>query len=148
MSSELLEEITIQLKHPIEYHVKGETEQATFVNLKPPTSKNVSSCAKIKQLFYIAAQKERKDRIVSEDSNVEKNDSSEDASPSEILALFYMTGTDIDYLFTTFKNIFKNGTMFFDGEQSATKHLLDSLHLDDLENCIGVYISNFTIPSL
>ena len=79
--------------------------------------------------------------------NEEENEKDKDLTPSDIISIFYISETNLDSLFSVFKNLLKS-TCLFDGEIKATKHLLDSLELSDLENIIGEYFLNFVMPSI
>lgn len=146
---DLKKEVVVTLDQPIMYDYKGEREEATFVTLFPPTSKNLQECAVIKQMFYQAANDFSDGSSNDSDSDSDSADSdSGDLSGDDLMQMFYASKIDINKLFLNCKELFKSGVAKLDGQQKLTAPLLDQIEIDDFEKIVGDYLVNFTLSSI
>lgn len=140
------DEINFELTEPFKYAVKGEQEEAKFITLHAPTSRNMSQIAFLKQAFYRALPKGQQDDEIKDDTKKKEDD----ITGEDIMDIL-MSSMDVDLskvlimakeLFTA-KNI-----AFVDGEEKVTKPILESMHPDDFMAMVGEYLANFTLASV
>lgn len=136
-------EITFELTTPIQYAKKGELEAGTFINLKAPTSKNMTECAFLKQAFFRAIgsipKQDREKAEVPDDGDIDGE---------AIMSLITMsTGVELGSVLLTARELFTSGLAMVEGEVKLTKPIMDEMSQDDLEAMTGEYLANFTLAS-
>ena len=136
-------EVTYELKKPFEYAFKGEQREAQFVSLFPPTMKQHSQAAALKQSIV---------RIVTDAVRNAGDESSEgvnteDSITSEMVVnTIYGSGcVDVSVIWEQVKALLKENVALIDGEQKLTAPLIDKMSPSDFENMAGEYIANFTL---
>lgn len=149
---DLLKEQTFTLSAPLEYSSKGDTLQATFVTLIPPTSKLMKQCSAIKQLFYRAAHFVQKNNVnknsEEKDQDESKNDDEESDDNEGLYDVFYLSDIDIEDVILAFRKLYKAGGILIDGEVKVTDPLIDKISLDDFEKISSIYLGNFIAASM
>lgn len=145
MSEELKSEHVYQLTTPFPYGTaSGEKEDASFITLKAPTSRNSRECAALKQAFF---------RAVADNEGGEGDGESnlENIQGADVLMTMAMsTAVDLPDVLETAKHLFTKGRVaFVEGEEKVplTKPLLELMSQDDVEGMLGDYLVNFTLAS-
>lgn len=137
-----MSELTYTLTSPFDYAHKGEQVAASWIELKPPTSKNMTQCAALKQAFYRALPDdgEVKDETADKE-NIEING-------DDIMSLI-IRSKDVELITVLLhaRELFTSGLALVDGEEKLTKPLLDMMSNDDVENMTGEYLANFILAS-
>lgn len=134
-------DITFTLSQPIEYAKGGELEVGTFVTIMPPTSKNMTECAALKQAFF---------RALPKDGQVEAESDGDDAelTGDAIMTLITMSKeVELGSVLLTAKELLTSGVAMVEGEEKLTKPLFDKLSQDDVEALTGEYLVNFILAS-
>ena len=133
--------ITYELDTPFDYAHKGEKIEASFIELKAPTSRNMRECAFLKQAFFHSLPDDKGE----EDG--EKGDPSA-VSGSQVISMMYLShDVDMVPVLGHAKELFTSGVAMVDGEEKLTKPLMDTLSQIDLENMLGDYLINFIVAS-
>ncbi len=144
-----MSDLTVNLKHKIDYDYKGEKVEASFVSISPPTVKHIHLTSVLKQAFQVSAVKNNernKDKYVEEKDD--KNDSK--TENSDAVAVIYAGGSDINIkeVMLTAKELMTSGLVLVEGEEKLTKPLCDKLDQEDFEEILGAFLVNFILASL
>jgi len=169
-----MKEVTVTLKTPIEYAYKGEMLKASFVTIKPTTTKHIHLTSVLKQAFQVSAmkmsertdaeelkelkeekaaekaEKDAKNTENGEESNDKKAKKDEKISPSDLMSTIYMGGKDINIkeIVLTGKELLTSGIVMVEGEEKLTRPLCDKLSQEDFEEILGSIMVNFIVASL
>ena len=139
---ELKTEFDYELETKFSYAYKGDMQEASFIRLKAPSSKNISQCADLKQAFM---------RALPTDGKVEEGKDSkglDDLDGESIMMLISMSkDVSLKSVLISARELFSSGLAFVDGETKVTKPILDDMSQDDLENMLGEYYLNFILAS-
>jgi len=134
--------ISVDLSQPIEYAKGGELEAGTFITMDPPSSRNMTECAALKQAFF---------RALPKDGTVETDDT--DSNSAEITGEAIMTlitmskDVELGTVLLLAKELLTSGVAKVEGEVKLTKPLFDNLSQDDVELLVGEYMANFILAS-
>lgn len=141
---EEIQEIDFPLTTKISYAFEGEEVEGSFVKLTPPSAKQLSHCAFLKQSFIRAcAEQQRNNPGQKEPASDEK------VSGQDIIYMLYgSSSTDMAKVLISGIELFKTGVAMIDGETKMTKPLLDKMSNDDLEGMLGEYLANFILQSV
>jgi hypothetical protein len=137
------------LKHPIKYANKGDHVEASFIELKAPTTKNLKECGFLKQAFFQTINSSSKGATITEaDIEVAKEQKDENFSGAEIMMLL-SGSSEIKFsaVLATAKELFTSGVAQIDGEEKLTKPISDIMSLEDFEDMTGEYLANFILAS-
>lgn len=142
MSDEFKTEFDYPLEVKFNYAYKGDIQEAKFIRLIAPTSKNISQCADLKQAFMRALPTEGR---VEEDKETKGLD---DLDGESIMMLVSMSkDVSLKSVLISARELFSSGLALVDGETKVTKPILDDMSQDDLENMLGEYYLNFILAS-
>lgn len=138
-------EVTVELTEKFEYAFKGEQREAGFVLLYPPTMRQHSQAAALKQSIsrIIASAVEGVERE-DEDENKDGKDSSI-TSKMVINTIYSSACVEANVVWQQAKALFKEGVALIDGEQKMTTPLVEKMSPDDFENLVGEYVANFIL---
>ncbi len=136
-------EVTFDINKPFEYAFKGEQRTAGFVTLLPPTMKQHSQAAALKQSIV---------RIVTESARSAGDQDPDDTSVEDeitskmvVATIYGSTCVDAGVVWEQVKALLKENLALIDGEQKLTTPLVDKMSPDDFESMAGMYIANFTL---
>lgn len=138
------ESIVYELKHPFKYAYKGNEQEASFIELKAPTSKNMTECAALKQAFTRALP----DNDNATDEDREGKELAE-ITGKDIMGLI-LRSKDVELITVLLhaRKLFTSGIAQVEGEEKLTRHLAEEMDPDDFEDMTGEYLVNFTLASL
>jgi hypothetical protein len=130
------------LQEPVQYANKGEMVEAMFVTLNPPTSRNMTECAQLKQAFFRALPK-------TGEIEAEASDGGQAELTGEAVMTMITMSPDVELasVLVTGRELLTSGLALIDGEEKLTKPVLDNMSADDLEGMIGEYLVNFILAS-
>jgi len=136
-AAELLYELDIEF----EYAHKGDLRKAEFITLYPPTSRNMSEVAALKQAFFRS--------LPQDDESGEKEEAETEIKGSQVMALISMSvNVELSTVLLTARELFSaKGIADVDGEEKLTKPLIDAMDPNDFYTMTGEYIANFIIAS-
>ena len=142
-----MSEVITELIQPFSYAHKGDTQDATFITLLPPTFKQIDKIAPLKQAFVTAISDVSAGEQV---AAVDTDDaaSEDDITGPQIMALMYRSTCDMTKVFLHAQELFKSGAALVDGEVKLTTPLMEKMAVNDFERLVGDYIANFIAPSL
>lgn len=136
-------EKTHTLKYPFEYAFKGEQRSAEFITLLPPTMKQHSQAAALKQSIVRIVSEAIKD---DDNDNISESDSDSEITSSMVIATIYGSScVDAPVVWEEAKALLKLGVAMIDGEQKLTTPLMEKMNPTDFESMVGEYIANFTL---
>ena len=142
---ELKTQFDYELESTFSYAYKDDMQEASFITLKAPSSKNVSQCAELKQAFMRALPTDTSHTVGENESESKGLD---DLDGESIMMLIYMSkDVSLKSVLLEAKELFSSGLAFVDGETKVTKPILDKMSQDDLENMLGEYYLNFILAS-
>lgn len=135
--------IRYELTKPLEYALKGDLQTASFIELRAPTSRNMTECAALKQAFCRALP----DTENATDSDREGKEVSE-ITGQDIMGLI-LRSKDVELITVLLhaRKLFSN-VGFIDGEVRLNNLLMDDIDPDDFENMVGEYLARFTLASM
>lgn len=148
MTKDIKTKYDYELQVPFEYHYKGDLQEAQFITLLPPTSKNIADCADLKQAFMRAMHgyQDSGAAQAAKDSAVDVE--SDDFGGEGIMMLISMSkDVELKQVLLHGRELFSSGVALVDGETKVTKPILDNIDQDDLEAMIGEYYINFILAS-
>ena len=134
--------ITYTLQAPVQYAHKGELVTGTFVELAPPTSRNMNECAQLKQAFFRALPK-----TGAVDVDAEEGKDAELTGDAIMTLITMSPDVELASVLVTGRELLTSGVALVEGEEKLTKPILDSMSADDLEGMIGEYMVNFILAS-
>ena len=133
-------DVLVTLSEPLKYAYEGELVEGTFIQLNPPTSRNMTECAFQKQAFYRSIPK-----------NVEapdENASDDPVTGEMIMQLILMSDTvDLGPVLISGRELLTSGVALVEGETKLTKPLMNDISQNDLEKLVGEYMANFILAS-
>lgn len=139
----MTKEITFTLSEPVQYANKGELQAGTFLTLLPPTSKNMTECAGLKQAFFRALPKNGQ-----MSTEVESSDNDAEVTGDAVMTMIAMSkDVELSSVLVLGRELLTSGVALIEGEVKLTKPIADLLTQDDLEGVIGEYIANFILAS-
>ena len=144
---ERITEFDAHLVAPLTYAFEGSNHQASFIRFFAPSSKVSRECAALKQAFMRAVPTPTAAQV---EAARMKEGKQELPTGPEIVAVM-MASTDVDYpdvLDVARKLFLSPGIAKVDGEVKLTRNLLDQVDGNDFEEMLGVYMANFTMPSV
>ena len=136
-------EVHFELTEKFEYAFKGEQREAGFILLFPPTMRQHSQAAALKQSIskIVAKAVEGVDR--------DEEDDEEDDKPITakivINTIYSSACVDVNVVWEQAKALFKEGVALIDGEQKMTAPLVEKMSPKDFENLVGEYVANFIL---
>ncbi len=141
-----MQELLYDLKTKISYSNKGNQEEGSFIQLSPPTGKNIKECAFLKQAFFQALPKAD---AVTIESVTEKEENIDDVMTGEAVMMIISGSKDVllSAVLAHARELFASGVAMIEGEVKLTKDLIDRMDLQDLEGMTGEYLSNFMLAS-
>ena len=136
-------EVTYELKKPFEYAFNGEQRKAQFVSLFPPTMKQHSQAAALKQSIVRIVT----DAVRNAGDKSSEGVNTEDSITSEMVVntIYGSSCVDVAVIWEQVKALLKENVALVDGEQKLTSPLIDKMSPNDFENMAGEYIANFTL---
>ncbi len=138
-------EIDFPLSTKIAYAKDGEEIKGSFIKLTPPSSKQLTQCALLKQSFIRAITEQAKNNPDAADAP----DDGKKISGEDIIYLLYGSeSVDMGKILLSAIELFKSGVAHIEGEVKLTKPLLDEMSNDDLEGMLGEYLANFIHKSV
>lgn len=139
--SEKKTEFDYVLETPFGYAYQGGQQEASFVQLRAPSSRNSRDCAALKQAFWRTVDPDREGK--------ENADASEKITGEDVMMMLAMSkDVDLPDVIDVACRLFTKGKVaFVDGETPLTKPLLENMMQDDLEAMVGEYLVNFTLAS-
>ncbi len=141
-----MEEITekqFDITAPFEYAFKGEQRKAAFVTLLPPTMKQHSQAAALKQSIVRIVTDAVRD---ADDGDPDDSKSEEDITSKMVVATIYGSScVDANVVWEQVKALLKENLALIDGEQKLTTPLMEKMSPSDFEDMAGTYIANFTL---
>ena len=141
-----MSEVITELKQPFNYAHKGDTQEASFITLMPPTFKQIDKIAPMKQAFVGAINDLSSDtQQAAPDADAA---SDEEITGPQIMALMYRSSCDMTKVFLHAQELFKSGAALVDGEVKLTTPLMEKMSVGDFERLVGDYLANFIAPSL
>ena len=140
-----VKEIDFPLSTKIPYAKEGEEVQGSFIKLTPPSSKQLTQCAFLKQSFIRAVTEQAK---ANPDAANESDDGKKITGQDIIYLLYGSESVDMGKLLLSAIELFKSGVAQIEGEVKLTKPLLDEMSNDDLEGMLGEYMANFILKSV
>lgn len=143
MAEELVLEIIHELKVPFNYSYQGESQKASFITLKPPSSKNLKECAYLKQCFFRS--------LPNTDEEVKDGETvGEDGIDAESILIMMSMSEKVNLdtvLLTAVKLFTSNNVGLIDGETQLKQSHVDLLGYGELEEMTGKYLENFILAS-
>lgn len=138
------ESIVYELKNKFNYAHKGNETEAGFIELKAPSSKNMTEVAALKQAFCRALP----DSKNASDSDKEGKDI-DDITGADIMGLI-LRSKDVELITVLLhaRVLFMSGIALVDGEEKFTRPIADSMDPDDFEEMTGEYLANFILASI
>ena len=141
-----MEEVTekqFDLTKPFEYAFDGDVRSAAFITLLPPTMKQHSQAAALKQsIIRIVTDAVRN----ADDEDPEDSKKDEAITAKMVVTTIYGSGcVEVNVVWEQVRALLKSGVALIDGEQKLTVPLMDKMSPDDFENMAGEYIANFTL---
>lgn len=138
-------EIDFPLNKKIPYAKDGEQVKGSFVKMFPPSSKQLTQCAFLKQSFIRAVTEQARNN-----PNAEKESGDEARIKGQdiIYLLYGSESVDMAKILLSAIELFKSGVAMIEGEVKMTKPLLDEMSNDDLEGMLGEYLANFILRSV
>jgi hypothetical protein len=134
--------IEYTLQQPVQYASKGELVEAMFVTLNPPTSRNMTECAQLKQAFFRALPKTGEVEV-----DAPEGEQAELTGEAVMTMITMSPDVELASVLVTGRELLTSGLALIDGEEKLTKPVLDNMSADDLEGMIGEYMVNFTLAS-
>lgn len=135
--------IAFTLDSPFEYAFKGEQRKAEFITLYPPTMKQHSQAAALKQSIIRIVTESVREIGDQDDTSIDEDD--EITSKMVIATIYGSKCVDAGVVWGQVKALLKESLAFIDGEQKLTTPLMEKMNPDDFENMAGTYIANFTL---
>ena len=143
-----MEEYRFELQQSFKYAHDGDSVDAQFITLHPPTSKHMKECADLKQAVFRSLPTDVKDE--KEDKEEDKGEEAPGMDKSAILGLLY-TSRDVSLasVLVTGRILLssRNSVAFADGEERMTTPMLDAMAPAEFESLVAEYISRFIIAS-
>ena len=138
-------EITYDLKSAFKYAFKDDMRDAQFITLIPPTMKQHSQAAALKQsIIRIVTDAIR--GAGSDDENDSKAKEDEKITSKMVVATIYGSScVEVNVVWEQIKVLLKSGVALVDGEQNLTIPLMEKMSPEDFEDMAGEYIANFTL---
>jgi hypothetical protein len=137
------------LDHPLKYHTRsGDQEEASWIELHPPTPRHAREVAFLEQAFLRAARsQESKDDDDPNDDGAKVEGDAQGPNPIGVVAVLAMSNEDFPGVLEVAKKHFASGVAMVEGETKLTNKLIESMSLKDFERMLGVYLVNFTLAS-
>ncbi len=154
MEDEILEptEVTYQIKKPFEYAWKGNTNLASFITLTPPTMRNHSLAAPLKQsisrIVSAAVEKARSSQTENEqneDSFSDENSSEEITAQMVLNSIYTSQVVNVNTVWEQAKKLICDGVALIGGELKFNQQLINKMSPIDFEQMVGLYIANFIL---
>ncbi len=133
------------------YSRGGGQEEATFVKLLAPTSRNSREGGALFQAFGRAQTElaERRAVTTAATSKAQEESDAEDITGEDVI-LMLAASSSVEYpdVLDVARKLFSSGVALVDGETKLTGGLMDRMSLVDFERMLGEYLVNFTLASL
>lgn len=141
--------ITYELSSPIKYNPgNGQEVEANFIELRAPTGEIAHLIGILKSEISSSTRKAIEGMDLSGadmGSETEEEMTAEDVGASAFMMM--TTGSaNMERVYTTFKEILR-ATALLGAEKAVTIPMINRMAYSDLENCLKVYIGNFTKAS-
>jgi len=130
---------------PFTYGAGGNTEDARFVRLFPPTPSNSDECAFLKQALFQAVAEQ--DDGAEDDREERKRDDDELPDPRALVgAIAASRSADYPKVLKVAKKLFASGIAKVDGEAKLTANTInEKMDQTDFELLLGTFLANFTL---
>ena len=130
----------------------GSMHDASFIELRAPSSKNSRECAALKQAFFRAAagaDEAAEQQVATEEEEGDSQQKRDSVTPEAIIATLAMaSGIDLADVFDVAKHLFtRGGVALVDGDMRLTSPLMDLMSQRDLEAMTGTYLLRFILAS-
>ena len=144
----MTDEVLVDLSKPLSYAgPKGDMVEATFIQLKAPTYKQLENFLPVKQAFMSAVTSIDASKIDVAGVDTDK-DKEVKFTGAEALTVMMQSSCDMTKIYLYCSALFKSGAALLDGEQKLTTPLMESMELKDFDKLVGDYIANFIAASL
>ena len=144
-------EITVTLDNPFTYSYRGDSREAEFITIHPPTMRQHKQAAALKQSIIQMSVKAATGADSTEEEEGEavddpKSEDDEGFNAEEIILTLYASEhVDINVVFQQAEDLLLcQGIAMIDGEQKLNGPLMQKMTPDDFEKLVGEYIANFT----
>lgn len=142
MPDEVKTQFDFPLTSPFEYAHKGSQQEAAFIRLTAPTSRNSRECAALKQAFWRSADRPEGGKDDGKDVEIDIK------GPDVIVMLAMSRDVELADVLDVARHLFTKGKVaVVDGETPLTKPLIDDMSQEDVEAMLGEYLVNFTLAS-
>lgn len=144
-----MNDLKYELLGSFKYALKGDEQDAGWIELSAPTTKNMKECAAIKQAFFQSLPKtDAKDIEALKELQDGKESKTEMLNGDEIIAMISASSdVSLAVVYANARELFCSGIALVDGEEKLTKPLMDKMTFEDFEAMTGQYIANFIIAS-
>lgn len=152
-------EFEYRLTSPAKFSQDGDMVNATFVTLKPPSSRQSKFAGALRQGFMQALREQMNNDKIMEAAEAARVDAEtlgeedpqdpgeEEANPAEGHNVINMVAMSekVDYpkFIEAGKKLLGSGAMLFNGATQAKENPIEKMDLWDVEEIIGRYIQNF-----
>lgn len=137
-------EIVFDLTNPIEYHSKGQVEQAYKLTLKAPCNRVGRQCNQLKQGFMRALKSLADSTGKVDVQNTDKKESKEITS-EEIIEVLQMSDIDYADYIDTFKSLMTNKIAMVTDDVALNSVMFDAISIDDTDKMLGEYLESFLL---
>lgn len=145
MSEDNEEAIDFPLEKRFKYATKdGGQDEASFIQLLPPTTRHSRECAALKQAFFRAVASGGGNDSVEVEVDKEKQKPS---AVGVITVIAMSVDVDLGATLDTAKKLFSNGVAQVEGEVKLTSKLIELMAQDEFERMLGEYLVNFILAS-
>ena len=141
------ENVRFILEKSVRYGTKGgDSEQGSWIELRPPSPIHLRECGALKQAWLRAFNEINKDD--DDDDKVQVEGNTKGPDPMGIVNVM-ATASSVDYpdVLEVARKLFISGVAWVEGEVKVTNNIMQRMTLNDLERMLGVYLINFTLAS-
>lgn len=139
-------QVTYDLKESFQYAFKDDMRDATFITLLPPSMKQHSQAAALKQsIIRMVTDAVRNADSDGEDDSKIKEEEEKITSAMVVATIYGSKCVEVNVVWEQVKALLKSGVALIDGEQRLTIPLMEKMSPEDFENMAGEYIANFTL---
>ncbi len=144
---------TFELSTPIEVQIKsadgGDTEYASEIVFKSPTSKNLKECAQLKQAFA-KAMVEAGERAT-DDSKAETDKKVEDITGSDVMQALSVSSVELEVVWERGMRLLTSGVgnvvLSTGDDKPLSGTVMRNVSVDDIERMVGEYAVFFILKS-
>lgn len=147
-------EIVFDLTVPIEYHNKGNIEQAYTVTMQAPSNRVKRQSYQLRQGYKRAMKSLMKDfagsKVMDGQNDKLEGDLSrgdEVMTPQEIVEFFQMSDVDYADFMDIFRSLITNKVATIAEGVYLNSVMFDAISMDDADLMMGEYLSNFLLSA-